>query len=218
MDDENKKEIEVTQTDAPVIEVPLSDVATTFEKPKADAPDMRDPRQLRRNPRRPSNRREPRERVKPEFDQKIISIRRVTRVVTGGRRFAFSVAVVAGDHAGRVGVGQGKASDTPIAIDKAFRDAKKNMVRVALTKNHSIPHGVEVKYSSARVMIMPAPGKGVLAGSSVRTVLEMAGVKEVGAKLLSRTKNKVNNAKAAIKALSQLKKPRVTIDDRKIEK
>ncbi len=197
---------------APVIPVAPApaDQSVTFanDTQKPREPDMRDSRNLRRNVRKPQNRREPRERVKPEFDQKIISIRRVTRVVTGGRRFSFSVAVVAGDHAGRVGIGQGKASDTPLAIDKAFRDAKKNMVRLRLTKEHSIPHGVEVKYSSARVMLMPAPGKGVLAGSSVRTVLEMAGVKEVGAKLLSRTKNKVNNAKAALKALSQMKAPK----------
>jgi small subunit ribosomal protein S5 len=219
MEDENKNEIgtempidaasenvlEAIAGDAVTL-APVADVAVPAKKP--EAPDMRDQRQFKRNTRRPSNRREPRERVKPEFDQKIISIRRVTRVVTGGRRFAFSVAVVAGDHAGRVGVGQGKASDTPIAIEKAFRAAKKNMVRIHLTKNHSIPHGVEVKYSAARVMIMPAPGKGVLAGSSVRTVLELAGVREVGGKLLSRSKNKVNNAKATIKALQMLKTPK----------
>src|SRR5579885_851788 len=89
-------------------------------------------RELKKNPRRPSTR-APRERVKPEFDQKIIEIRRVTRVVTGGRRFAFSVALVAGDHSGRVGIGQGKASDTPIAIEKAFRAARKNMITVRKT-------------------------------------------------------------------------------------
>ena len=170
---------------------------------ESKTPDQRD---FKRNSRKPSqNRREPRERIKPEFDQKIIDIRRVTRVVTGGRRFSFSVAVVAGDRAGRVGVGQGKATDTPLAIDKAFRDAKKNMVRIPLTKSRSIPHEVSAKYASSQVVIMPAPGKGVLAGSSVRTVLEFLGAKEVGAKLLSRSKNKVNNAKAALKALSKMK-------------
>lgn len=219
MEDENKKEI---GTEMPIDNASVEVLAAVAadDKPKSEAPDMRDNRQFKRNTRRPSNRREPRERVKPEFDQKIISIRRVTRVVTGGRRFAFSVAVVAGDHAGRVGVGQGKASDTPVAIEKAFRAAKKNMIKISLTKNRSIPHGVEVKYSSARVMIMPAPGKGVLAGSSVRTVLELAGVREVGGKLLSRTKNKVNNAKATIKALQMLKVPkeRVNKDNKTIEK
>jgi len=179
-------------------------------KPKQSA-DMRDshmsPRDMKKNPRRPSNR-SPRERIKPEFDQKIIEIRRVTRVVTGGRRFAFSVAVIAGDHAGRVGIGQGKASDTPIAIDKAFRAAKKNMIRVGKNSAGSIPHEVYAKFSSARVKIMPAPGKGVLAGSSLRTVLEMAGLKEVGGKIFSPSKNKVNIAKATIKALQMLKAPK----------
>jgi len=157
----------------------------------------------RKNTRRPSSFGRP-ARVKPEFDQKIVSIRRVTRVVTGGRRFNFSVGIVIGDKKGRVGVGSGKASDTPLAIDKAVRDAKKNMIVVKLDKHSSIPHEVEAKYSSSRVKIMKAPGKGILAGSSVRTVLEFAGIKEVSAKLLSRSKNKVNNAKAAIKALEKL--------------
>jgi small subunit ribosomal protein S5 len=156
-----------------------------------------------RNSRKPAPRRDA--RPKPEFDHKIISIRRVTRVVTGGRRFAFSVAVVIGDKKGKVGVGDGKASDTPVAIDKAIRDAKKNMITVKMTKNGSISHDVEAKYAASRVHIMRAPGKGILAGSSVRTVLESAGLKEVSAKIFSRSKNKVNNAKVAIKALSRLK-------------
>lgn len=161
------------------------------------------PREFRKNTRKGPPRREA--RTKPEFDQKIISLRRVTRVVTGGRRFAFSVGVVIGDRKGRVGVGLGKAGDTPIAIDKAVRDARKNMVKITTTKNGSIPHEVEAKYSSSRVLIMRAPGKGILAGSSVRTVLEFAGLKEVSSKIFSRSKNKINNARAAVKALSQLK-------------
>jgi len=161
------------------------------------------PREFKRNSRKSGPRREA--RVKPEFDQKIISIRRVTRVVTGGRRFSFSVGIVIGDRKGRVGVGLGKAGDTPLAIDKAVRDARKNMIKVRQTTNGSIPHEVSAKFGSSRVLIMRAPGKGVLAGSSVRVVLEFAGLKEVSSKIFSRSKNKVNNAKAAIKALSQLK-------------
>ena len=161
------------------------------------------PREFRKNTRKGPPRREA--RTKPEFDQKIISIRRVTRVVTGGRRFAFSVGIVIGDRKGKVGVGLGKAGDTPVAIDKAVRDARKNMIKVAMTKNSSIPHEVESKYSSSRVLIMRAPGKGVLAGSSVRTVLEFAGLREVSSKIFSRSKNKINNARAAVKALSMLK-------------
>lgn len=153
------------------------------------------------------NRRGPRregQRTKPEFDQKIVSLRRVTRVTSGGRRFAFSVCVVAGNKKGMVGVGQGKAGDTPLAIEKAFRDARKNMITVNTTKNMSIPHEIEAKYAASRVKIMPAPGKGILAGSSVRTVLELAGIKEVSSKLLSRSKNSVNNALVAIEALRKL--------------
>lgn len=144
------------------------------------------------------------ERQKPEFDNKIVSLRRVTRVVAGGRRFAFSVCVVAGNRKGMVGVGQGKAADTPLAIEKAFRDAKKNMITVNATPEMSIPHEVEAKYAASRVTIRPAPGKGILAGSSVRAVLELAGLKEVSSKLLSRSKNTINNAYVAVEALKKL--------------
>lgn len=145
------------------------------------------------------------ERAKPEFDQKIIDIRRVARVVTGGRRFSFSVAVVAGDRKGRVGIGTGKAGDTSLAIEKAFKNAKKNMIKVKLTKDMSIPHEVEVKLNSARLMMLPAPGRGIVAGSSVRTVLDLLGAKDIGAKIFSRSKNKLNNARAALKALQVFK-------------
>ena len=160
------------------------------------------PRDHKKNTRRPSSQRPA--RVKPEFDQKIISIRRVTRVVTGGRRFNFSVGIVIGDRRGRVGVGMGKAGDTPLAIDKAVRDAKKHMITVTMDKHSRIPHEVDAKYASSRVHIMKAPGKGILAGSSVRTVLEFAGVREVSSKIFSRSKNKINNAKAAVEALKKL--------------
>ena len=155
----------------------------------------------RKNDRKP--RREP--RAKPEFDQKIIDIRRVTRVASGGRRFSFSVSIVAGNRKGSVGVGIGKAGDTSLAIEKAFRNARRHMITVKTTKDMSIPHDVEAKFGSAVVMIMPAKGKGIVAGSSVRDVLELAGIKDVTAKLRSGTKNKLNNAKVAIKALGMLK-------------
>lgn len=159
----------------------------------------------RRNPRRPrrSGRRD--ERVRPEFEQKIVSIRRVTRVMAGGRRFSFSVSMVIGDKKGKVGVGIGKAGDTQLAIEKAIRDAKKHMITVSMNKDQQIAHDVHTKYASTEVMIQPAPGRGLVAGSSVRTVLELAGVKDVTAKLLSRTKNKLNNARATVEALRLLK-------------
>lgn len=159
----------------------------------------------RRNERRPRRGARP-ERQKPEFDQKIISIRRVTRVMGGGRRFSFSVAMVIGDKRGKVGVGIGKAGDTQLAIEKAIRNAKKNMIVVTMNKDSHIPHDVHVKYASSEVMMMPAKGRGLVAGSSVRTVLELAGVKDITAKIFSRSKNKLNNARAAVEALKQLKK------------
>ncbi len=142
---------------------------------------------------------------KSEFDQKILTIRRVSRTVAGGRRFAFSVAIVIGNRKGKVGVGTGKAGDTSLAIDKAVRNAKKNMFTLKLTKENSIAHDVEAKYSSARVEIIPSPGRGLVAGSSVRSVLELGGVTNVVAKLRSGTKNRLNNAQAAVKALQSLK-------------
>lgn len=157
--------------------------------------------QFKKNPRK-TQRRQP--RVKPEFDSKILSIRRVTRVVSGGRRFSFSVSLVAGNRKGSVGVGMGKASDTSLAIDKAMRDAKKNMVKINLTDKMSLRYDVEGKFNSSRVIISPAPGRGLIAGSSVRNVIELAGIKEINAKILSRSKNKFNNARAAIVALSDL--------------
>lgn len=145
------------------------------------------------------------EREKPEFDHKVINVRRVARVVAGGRRFSFSVVVVAGDRKGRVGVGIGKAGDTSLAIDKAMNQAKKNMIKVPLTENKSIPHEVTAKCESARLSIKPASGRGLIAGSSVRVVLNLAGVKDVNAKIVSRSKDKLNIARATIKALSSLK-------------
>lgn len=141
-----------------------------------------------------------------EFAQKIVSIRRVARVMAGGRRFNFSVSIVLGDKRGRVGVGLGKAVDTALAIDKASRDAKRKMLTLNLTKNRSIPHNIEAKYASSVVEIRPSKGRGLVAGSSVRTVLELAGVTDVTTKLLSRSRNPLNNARAAIEALKQIAK------------
>lgn len=143
-------------------------------------------------------------REKPEFDSKTISIRRVTRVVSGGRRFTLSVALVAGDRNGRIGLGTGKALDTQVAIEKALKDAKKNMIHIKLTKNKSLPHDIEAKFNSSEVMIMPNRGRGLIAGSSARTILSLAGLSDVTAKFYSGTKNKLNNARATMKALEQV--------------
>ncbi len=164
----------------------------------------------RRQNRRPSGRRRSGgkrpERARPEFDHKIISIRRVTRVVSGGRRFNFSVALVAGNRKGMVGVGLGKAGDTALAIEKAMRAAKRSIIVVPLNpKTQSIAHEVSAKYCASQVLIVPVAGRGLVAGSSVRTVLELGGVKDVMAKILSRSKNQLNNARAAIKAIRTLR-------------
>jgi small subunit ribosomal protein S5 len=182
-------------------DTPFADAAAAAAAASGE-PRRRNERTPRGGDRKP--RREP--RAKPEFDQKIIDIRRVTRVSSGGRRFSFSVALVAGNRKGKVGVGIGKAGDTSLAIDKALKNAKKNMIEVSLNKHMSIAHEVSAKYNAARVEIMPAKGRGVAAGSSVRDVIDLAGIKEVGAKLRSGSKNKLNNARVAIKALAQLKK------------
>ena len=141
-----------------------------------------------------------------EFAQKLIGIRRVARVMAGGRRFNFSVAIVLGDKKGRVGGGLGKAADTALAIEKATRHAKRGMITINLTKTRSIPRNVEAKFCASVVEIRPSPGRGLVAGSSVRAVLELAGVSDVTAKLLSRSKNPINNARAAMTALQGVAK------------
>lgn len=187
------------------VEVVIPDVAVVEDVPaEAERPQRRDRRSERdRGPRRGGPRRDDR---RSEFAQKLIGIRRVARVMAGGRRFNFSAALVLGDKKGRVGVGLGKAADTALAIEKATRAAKRNMLTLDLTKNRSIPHDVRAKYTASIVEIRPSPGRGLVAGSSVRSVLELAGVSDVTAKLLSRSKNSVNNARAAIEALKQISK------------
>lgn len=145
------------------------------------------------------------ERVKPEFDQKTLVVRRVARVVAGGRRFSFAVAIAIGDRKGKVGVGTGKAGDVAGAMEKANKNAKKNMITLKLTKNNSLPHEVSAKYSSGCVAITPALSRGLVAGSAVRNVLELAGVTDVTSKIHSGSKNKLNIARATIAALSKLR-------------
>jgi small subunit ribosomal protein S5 len=181
---------------------PTPTPAIPADKSKGFSADVgRKHRDHKKNPRRPSRKEG---RARPEFDHRTVSIRRVTRVVAGGRRFSFSVTLVAGNRKGSVGVGQGKAGETPLAIDKAMRDAKKNMITVKTTKDMSIAHEITSKYGSSVVMLRPSPGRGILAGSSARTVLELAGISSVNAKILSGSKNRANIAKVTIKALSEL--------------
>ncbi|MCB9805698.1 30S ribosomal protein S5 [Candidatus Nomurabacteria bacterium] len=167
-------------------------------------------REFKKNKRNPRKGREGAPRS--EFDQKILDIRRVTRVSSGGRRFSFSVAIVIGDKKGKVGVGVGKAGDTSLAIEKAVKNAKKDMLKLELNTNGSINHDTEAKYSSACVVLKSAPGRGIVAGSALRDVVELVGLKNINGKILSGSKNKLNIAKATIKALSQLKPNRSRVN------
>ncbi len=190
------------------------DTSVEQKTPEAEAPTQNAERRDARGraPRgrgaqaRGGRQRQRREAPRSEFDQKILELRRVARVVAGGRRFSFSAAVVVGDRKGRVGVGIGKGGDTALAVDKAVRDAKRAMIRVRTTEGMSIAHDVTAKNSSAIVVIRPAPDRGIVAGSAVKVVLELAGVKDVTSKVLSGSKNKLNIARAAIDALGTLKK------------
>ena len=145
------------------------------------------------------------DRPRSEFDQKTLMTRRVTRVTAGGKRFNLSLVLAIGNHRGMVGVGTGKGLDTAVAIEKAMREAKKHLITVPVTKSMSISHKVEAKYGSALITIMPAPRRGIIAGSAVRDILVLAGIHDVNAKILSGSKNKLNIARAAIDALKKLK-------------
>lgn len=143
-----------------------------------------------------------------EFDERIIALDRVTRVMGGGRRFRFRATAVVGDNKGRVGVGVGKGTDAPTSIMKAIARAKKDMINFELVGT-TIPHEVQVTFGGAVVLLKPArPGTGVIAGGAVRAVVEAGGIKDILTKSLG-SANKINNSYATIKALSQLKKPLV---------
>lgn len=148
----------------------------------------------------------PREQFKDEFNEKVLDLRRVTRVVKGGKRFRFRATVVIGDGKGRVGVGIGKGADVQQAVMKGKADAKKDLLFIRLKDNRTIPHEAIAKYSAANVIIKPAKlGHGLKAGGAVRVVLGLAGIKDATAKCLSRTPNKLTNALATIEALKKVK-------------
>jgi small subunit ribosomal protein S5 len=140
-----------------------------------------------------------------DWQERIVQVRRVTKVVKGGKKLSFRAILIIGNEKGQVGVGVGKASDVIGAVKKAVTDGKKHIVNVPVTKNNSVPHITMGQSGAARVIIRPsAPGSGVIAGGSVRTILELAGVKNILAKQLG-SSNPLNNARAATNALLQLK-------------
>lgn len=142
---------------------------------------------------------------KSEYKEKVLDVRRVTRVVAGGKRFRFRATVIIGDEKGKVGVGIAKGLDVAQAIDKAKTDARKHLITVSLNKR-TIPHEEKAKFSAARVIIKPAKaGHGLKAGGAIRQVLLLAGVRDATAKCLGGTKNKLTNAMATIEALKKLK-------------
>lgn len=155
------------------------------------------------------------ERPKPEFDQKIIDIRRVTRVMAGGRRMSFAVALAIGDKKGSIGLGTGKGADTALAIAKALKSARKNMITIKTTKEMSLPHEISGKDTSSKVVIMPNNGRGLVAGSSARDLLVLAGLKNVTSKIISGSKNRLNNARATMKALSLVADKRIRTSNNK---
>ncbi|MEK7766280.1 MAG: 30S ribosomal protein S5 [bacterium] len=141
-----------------------------------------------------------------EYQEKVLEVRRVTRVMAGGKRFSFRASVVIGNRAGKVGFGVAKGLDVTAAVEKAKRQAEKQMLVVPLLEGRTVAFDVEAKDGAARVRIKPVPaGHGLIAGSAARAVLDLLGVKDASVKIMGTTKNKIANARATLKALQILK-------------
>ena len=142
---------------------------------------------------------------KSDLTERVLEIKRVTRVVAGGKRLSFRAIVVVGNKNGKIGLGIGKGLDVAQAVEKAKRKAEKNLFTVPLKDGRTIAYEIEEKYNAAKIRIKPAkPNHGLIAGGSARIVLELAGIKDVSAKILGRTTNKLTNALATINALKKL--------------
>jgi small subunit ribosomal protein S5 len=147
--------------------------------------------------------RNPRDIEEKQFDERVVYVNRVARVVKGGRRFRFQALVVAGDHQGRIGIGVSKGADVAAAVNKATDVAKKTMVKISLYKG-TLTHEVDGRVGGAKILIMPAaPGTGLIAGGVVRTVLEVAGIENALSKSLG-SSNRINTAYATLAALQSM--------------
>ena len=154
-----------------------------------------------------NNNRNNNSKPKSDLEDKVIEIRRVTKVVKGGRQFRFAATVVVGNRKGMVGLGTGKAKEMPDAVKKATQAASKNLIKVELIDNRTISHDIIIKEGACKVMLKPAKeGTGVKAGGPVRDVLELAGVKDVLSKSLG-SSTKINAARATLRALKEQKSP-----------
>jgi small subunit ribosomal protein S5 len=140
-----------------------------------------------------------------EFESKLLDLTRVTRVTAGGKQLRFRAIIVVGDRKGNIGLGVSKGLDVSQAIEKATRVAKKNLMVVPINKEGTIDHEVEAKFGPSVILLKPQKkGKGLMAGGAVRTLCQLAGIQDISSKILSRTTNKLNNAKATIKAFELL--------------
>lgn len=146
------------------------------------------------------------EKPRDEFESKLLDLARVTRVAAGGRRFRFRAVVVVGNKAGKVGLGVAKGVDVAQAVEKATRLAKKHLIEVPITED-TIPHEVVAKFGPAKVLLKPkAKGRGLSAGGTVRVICSLVGIRNISSKILGRTGNKLNNARATLSALKNLKR------------
>jgi len=168
----------------------------------------------RRKDSRPPRRGDRKDEREDDFDQRVVDIARVTRVMAGGKRMRFRACVAIGNKKGQVGIGLAKGADVSNAVQKAVNKARKNLITVPMV-NDTIPHEIYYKMGAAKILFKPASkGRGVIAGGAVRIILELAGVKNATSKILG-TNNKVNNVKCAIKALARLKKVEKKVKDEK---
>lgn len=203
-EDKNKKE---QKTEPAKAEQPAPKPELEEKRMTASNPQMAAEQALKRSGFRGHGRgRGRREEEKSEYEEEVLQIDRVTRVVKGGRRLRFRATVIIGNRNGKVGLGIGKSTEVVGAIKKAIHQAKKNTLIIPI-KNGTIPHEVSIKYKSAKLMMMPAsPGTGIKAGGAIRKIVELAGVKNILSKMFGNN-NRITNAKATMLALATLKQP-----------